>query len=155
MMIGLGYDAHRLVEGRNLVIGGVAIEYEKGLLGHSDGDVLCHAIADAVLGAANLGDIGEHFPPGDPEWAGISGPDLLRRVNALLDARDLAVLSLDATLILEEPKIAGHKLKMRQLIAEAFEIDASTVSIKASTNESMGFVGRGEGAAALSVAVVG
>ena len=155
MMIGLGYDAHRLVTGRDLVIGGVAIDYEKGLLGHSDGDVLCHAIADAILGAANLGDIGDYFPPGDPQWAGISGPALLGHVGELLAEHDLSVQRVDATLILEAPKISPHKQKMRELIADALRIDISVVSIKASTNEGMGFVGRGEGAAAISIAVVG
>lgn len=155
MMIGLGYDAHRLVTGRDLVIGGVVIDYEKGLLGHSDGDVLCHAIADAILGAANLGDIGDHFPPGDPQWTGISGPVLLAHVSEFLAEHDLSVQRVDATLILEAPKISPYKERMRELIADALRIENSAISIKASTNEGMGFVGRGEGAAAISIAVVG
>jgi len=154
MMIGLGYDAHRLVEGRDLVIGGVTIEYHKGLLGHSDGDVLCHAIADAILGAANLGDIGEHFVPGDPKWAGVSGPELLRHVKELLSDQNLVVQRVDATLILEAPKIATYKGRMREYIAGALALEVSATSIKASTNEGMGFVGRGEGAAAIAIAVV-
>jgi 2-C-methyl-D-erythritol 2,4-cyclodiphosphate synthase len=151
---GIGYDAHRLAKGRRLVLGGVEIASERGLEGHSDADVLCHAIADAVLGAAGLGDIGHHFPNSDESIKGISSLDILRRVIVLLAQKQARVINVDATLIAEAPKIAPYLEEMRQIIADALSISPSNISIKATTNEGLGAIGRDEGMAAMAVAMV-
>ena len=145
MRIGMGYDVHRLVEGRDLIIGGVKIPYEKGLLGHSDADVLLHAIMDALLGAAALGDIGKHFPDTDPAYKGISSVKLLVHVAGLLKENGYAVGNIDATIIAQKPKMAPHIPKMRENIAKALGIEISQLNIKATTEEGLGFTGQGEG----------
>jgi 2-C-methyl-D-erythritol 2,4-cyclodiphosphate synthase len=152
--VGIGYDVHRFAEGRRLVLGGVAIPHAQGLLGHSDADVLLHAIADAILGAAALGDIGQHFPPSDPRFKDADSLDLLQRVAELVRAAGFHVVNLDATVIAEAPKIMPHAPAMRAKIAAAVGIPVSSVSVKATTNEGMGFVGRGEGIAALATAAL-
>ena len=149
--IGTGYDVHRLVPGRRLVLGGVEIEYEKGLLGHSDADVLLHAISDALLGAAALGDIGQHFPDSDPRYKGISSLKLLAHAGELLRSNGYEIGNIDATLIAERPKISPYKERMRNNIADALLIDPERVSVKATTEEGLGFTGRGEGIAAQAV----
>jgi 2-C-methyl-D-erythritol 2,4-cyclodiphosphate synthase len=151
---GIGYDAHRLVEGRKLILGGVEIPHSRGLEGHSDADVLIHAIADALLGALGEGDIGHHFPNTDESIRGISSIDILRRVSDLLGSKNARAVNVDATLIAEAPKIAAHIPAMRQRIAEAMKTDATHISIKATTNEGLGTIGRGEGMAAMAVAMV-
>jgi 2-C-methyl-D-erythritol 2,4-cyclodiphosphate synthase len=148
---GIGWDSHRLVEGRPLILGGVTIPYERGLAGHSDADVLAHAVIDALLGAAGLGDIGEHFPDTDPRWAGADSVDLLRRVVGLVaDARH-AIAHVDATVVMERPKLGPHRAEIRASLSGAIGIPVERVNVKASTGEGMGFVGRGEGVAALAV----
>jgi 2-C-methyl-D-erythritol 2,4-cyclodiphosphate synthase len=151
---GIGWDVHRLVPGRPLVLGGVTVPSELGLDGHSDADVLTHAIIDALLGAAGAGDIGEHFPDTDQQWKDADSLALLRHVDALLSERGLSVVNVDATVILERPKLAEHKQAMRERIADALELDPRRVNVKATRGEGMGFVGRVEGAAALAVAAV-
>ncbi len=153
--IGMGYDIHRIVAGRPLVLGGVRFESEWGLDGHSDADVLLHAIGDAVLGAGGLGDLGDHFPPGDPRWKDASSLDLLARIRALLVAKGLRVLNVDAMVVAEAPKLAPRRAEMLANIAAALEVDASQVSVKATTNEQLGALGRREGIAAMAVALVG
>jgi 2-C-methyl-D-erythritol 2,4-cyclodiphosphate synthase len=152
--VGLGIDFHRFSPGRKLFLGGVEIPHELGLEGHSDADVLLHAICDALLGAAALGDIGVHFPPGDPAYAGISSLELLRRVRELLRGSGFAPQQVDATVIAEAPKISPHVAAMREAIASVLGIPRENVSIKATTPERMGALGRGEGIAALAVALV-
>lgn len=152
--IGIGYDVHRLVEGRPLILGGVQIAHPRGLAGFSDADVLLHAVMDAILGAAALGDIGQHFPPGDPQYRAASSLALLRRVRTLVAAAGWQVVNLDVTVVAEAPRVAPHAAEMRRLIAEAAGVDAEAVSIKATTNERLGFVGRGEGIAALAAALL-
>ena len=152
--VGIGYDVHRLVEGRGLILGGVEIPYHLGLEGHSDADVLCHAIADAVLGAIGERDIGHHFPNTDASIRGISSLDILRQTAALLRERSVRVVNVDATLIAEAPKIAPHIVHMRANIAAAFGMPPRHIGIKATTNEGLGFLGRGEGIAAMAVASV-
>lgn len=154
MRIGQGFDAHALVAGRKLVIGGVEIPHEKGLAGHSDADVLIHAVCDALLGAAGLGDIGAHFPDTDQRFKDIDSRKLLREVVRLLAANDLRVLNIDATIIAQAPKMSPHILKMRNNIAADVGIPAVDVNIKAKTTEKLGFVGRGEGIAAEAVALL-
>lgn len=154
MRIGTGYDVHRLVEGRALIIGGVDIPYEKGLLGHSDADVLVHAIMDALLGAAALGDIGKHFPDSDEAYRGISSIALLKHVKRLLDEEFYFVQNIDATIIAQRPKFAPYLRTMVQNIAEALEIDEKQVNIKATTEEGLGFTGSGEGIAAQAVCLL-
>ncbi len=154
MRIGFGYDVHKLVAGRKLIIGGVDIPNPKGLEGHSDADVLLHAIADALLGAAAMGDIGKHFPDTELKWKGASSLDLLKRVSEIVVAADYRIINIDATLVLESPKIAPHVLTMRENIARSAGITAGQVSVKATTSEGMGFVGAGEGAAAYAVAAI-
>jgi len=149
--IGTGYDVHRLVEGRKLILGGVDIPHDKGLLGHSDADVLLHAVCDALLGAAGLGDIGVHFPDTDQKYRGISSIALLQEVVAKLSGQGLRVNNLDATIIAERPKLAPHIPAMVKNIAGAVNTDASAVNIKATTTEGLGFAGRGEGIAATAV----
>ena len=152
--IGHGYDVHRLVEGRRLVLGGVEIPYEKGLLGHSDADVLLHAISDALLGAAALGDIGKHFPDKDPAYKDADSLALARKVALLLLENDYKIINVDATVIAEAPKIAPYIEEMRKNIARAIGVDVSSVSIKATTEEGLGFTGKKEGIAALAVALI-
>jgi 2-C-methyl-D-erythritol 2,4-cyclodiphosphate synthase len=151
-LIGFGYDTHRLVAGRPLIIGGVHVEHDVGLEGHSDADVLTHAIIDAILGAAGLGDIGEHFPDTDERWRGADSIDLLRRAGELVAGEGLRVVNVDATVVLERPKLAPHRAAMRGRLAAALGLDERAVNVKATRGEGMGFVGRGEGASALAVA---
>jgi 2-C-methyl-D-erythritol 2,4-cyclodiphosphate synthase len=151
---GIGYDVHRLVAGRALVLGGVEIPHPLGLEGHSDADVLCHAIADAILGAAGEPDIGHLFPNTDQSIRGICSLEILRRVRALLDEKSIDLNNVDATLVAEEPKIAPHLALMKERVGNALGLSPSRVGIKATTNESMGFTGRGEGMAALATACV-
>ncbi len=150
--IGFGYDVHRLAAGRKLILGGVHIPHTKGLQGHSDADVLLHAVCDAILGAAALGDIGKHFPDTDRKYKGISSLTLLRRVRALLKEHRFQVSNIDSTIVLERPKISPHIVRMRRNIATALGIAPASVSVKATTNEGIGFVGREEGCAAYAVA---
>ncbi|MBI5214297.1 MAG: 2-C-methyl-D-erythritol 2,4-cyclodiphosphate synthase [Ignavibacteriae bacterium] len=152
MRFGIGYDVHKFIENRKLILGGVEIPFEKGLDGHSDADVLCHAIADALLGAAALGDIGKHFPDTDPNYEGISSLVLLQHVAGLLKQHQLSVNNIDATLIMEKPKIISFVELMRERIAQSLSIRVADVSIKATTNEGLGFIGKGEGAAAFAIA---
>ncbi len=154
MRIGHGYDVHRLVPARKLILGGVEIPCEKGLLGHSDADVLCHAISDALLGALALGDIGMHFPDTDPAYRGADSVALLRQVAGLLRERGYCVVNIDATVILQRPKIAPFVVRMRENIAAAVQAPVDAVSIKATTSEGMGYEGRGEGATAHAVVLV-
>ena len=154
MRIGTGYDVHKLVEDRALIMGGVVIPYEKGLLGHSDADVLVHAIMDALLGAAALGDIGKHFPDSDERYKGISSIALLKEVKKLLDKELFIVENIDSTIIAQRPKLAPYLQEMRENIAEALEIDVSQVSVKATTEEGLGFTGAGEGIAAQAVCLL-
>jgi 2-C-methyl-D-erythritol 2,4-cyclodiphosphate synthase len=151
---GIGYDVHRLVEGRKLILGGVEIAHSRGLEGHSDADVLCHAIADALLGAIGAGDIGQHFPNTDESIRGISSIEILKQVKGFLAGKKARVVNIDATIIAEEPKIAPHVSAMRKQIANAIDGSESNLSIKATTNEKLGFVGRGQGIAAMAVATV-
>ncbi len=149
--IGHGYDVHRLVDGRKLVIGGVPIPFGKGLLGHSDADVLLHAICDAVLGAAGLGDIGRHFPDSDQRYSGISSVMLLSEAGRLAAAKGFRVNNIDATIVAERPRMAPHIPLMTARIAETLGIDGAAVNVKATTTEGLGFTGRGEGIAAYAV----
>jgi len=151
---GIGYDVHRLVEDRQLILGGVAIAHPRGLEGHSDGDVLSHAIADAMLGAIGAGDIGRHFPNTDESIRGISSIEILKRVTALLAGKRARVVNVDATIIAEAPRIAPHISAMRKKIAQAIDTGEAQVSIKATTNEKLGALGRGEGIAAMAIAMV-
>ena len=152
--IGHGYDAHRLSPGAKLVLGGVAIEFERGLAAHSDGDVVVHALCDALLGAAGLGDIGRHFPDTSPEFAGIDSRILLRRVVALLDDRGFGVVNADLTVIAQAPRLAPHLGEMRARLASDLGIATGEVNVKATTTEGMGFCGRGEGIATHAVALI-
>ena len=154
MRIGTGYDAHRLEAGRKLVLGGVVVPFEKGLAGHSDADVLVHAVCDALLGAAGLGDIGRHFPDTDPAYKDIYSIRLLEAVGAAIRHRGYAVVNIDATILAQAPKLAPHLETMAGNIAAALDIAADDVNIKATTTEGLGFVGRGEGMAAMSVAML-
>ena len=150
----MGYDVHRLVEERDLILGGVRIPYEKGLLGHSDADVLLHAIMDALLGAAALGDIGRHFPDTDPAYKGASSLRLLVRVGELIGEEGYVVGNIDATIIAQKPKMAPHIEEMRKNVAETLGIDISQVNIKATTEEGLGFTGTGEGISSQAVAAL-
>ena len=154
MRIGQGYDVHKLVEGRNLILGGVTIPYEKGLLGHSDADVLVHAIMDALLGAAALGDIGQHFPDTDPRYKGISSIELLKHVGALLDENHYLIENIDATIICQRPKLAPYRPQMAANIAEALHLNIRQVSIKATTEEGLGFTGSGEGISSQAITLL-
>jgi 2-C-methyl-D-erythritol 2,4-cyclodiphosphate synthase len=154
MRIGIGYDIHPFGEKRPLKLGGVEVEREEGLRGHSDADVLLHAIIDALLGAAGLGDIGQHFPPDDPSFKGADSLALLRQVVRLLGAVGYSVENVDATVVAERPKLQPHIPRMRQLIAAALGIQETSVSIKATTSEGLGALGRGEGIAALATALI-
>ena len=153
-MTGIGYDVHRFAENRPLVLGGVTIPHTHGLEGHSDADVLCHAIADAVLGAMGLPDIGHYFPPGDPACKGISSLKILEKCRELADQLGRVIINVDSTLVAEAPKILPHREAMRTNIGAALGIPPERVGIKATTNETMGFIGRNEGIAALAVAQV-
>lgn len=152
MRIGMGYDVHRLTEGRDLILGGVKIPYEKGLLGHSDADVLVHAVMDALLGAAGLGDIGRHFPDTDPSYRGISSLKLLEHVGKLLEDKLYVIGNIDATIIAQQPKMAPYISWMRECIAKTLHIEMDQINIKATTEEGLGFSGRGEGISAQAVA---
>lgn len=154
MRIGQGYDVHRLVEGRDLIIGGVKIEHPTGLLGHSDADVLLHAICDAMLGAAALGDIGKHFPDSDPAYKGIDSRKLLRLCRDKLTERGYKVVNLDATIIAQAPKMRPHIDRMRENIASDIGIDLDCVNVKATTEEHLGFTGRGEGISSSAVCLI-
>ena len=154
MRIGSGYDVHRLVEGRDLIIGGVKIDYEKGLDGHSDADVLLHAIMDALLGAAALGDIGLHFPDNDDKYKGISSMALLKEVGTKISDKGYEIGNIDATIIAQAPKMRPHIDQMRKNISEALQIDIDQVNIKATTEEKLGFTGRQEGIAASAIALI-
>ncbi len=151
---GIGYDIHRLAEGRKLILGGVEIAHSRGLEGHSDADVLSHAIADALLGAIGAGDIGQHFPNTDESIRGIDSIEILKHVSKLLAEKKTRPLNIDATIIAEEPKIAPHIAAMRKIIASAIGVSDSNISVKATTNEKLGALGRGEGIAAMAVATV-
>jgi len=153
--VGLGYDVHRLAPGRPLILGGVHVPHGRGLLGHSDADALIHAICDALLGAAGLGDIGTHFPDSDEAYRGISSVELLRRVVEMLRERRFRPINVDATVIAERPKLAAHFPKMRERLAEALEIPGDCVGLKATTHEGLGALGREEGIAAVSVCLIG
>lgn len=154
MRIGQGYDVHRLVEGRKLILGGVEIPYEKGLLGHSDADVIVHAIMDALLGAAALGDIGEHFPDTDEKYKGISSIKLLEHVGKLLSDSMYVIGNIDATIIAQRPKLAPYKEEMVENIAKALNISKNQINIKATTEEGLGFTGRGEGISSQAIALL-
>ena len=154
MRIGMGYDVHKLVENRDLILGGVKIPYEKGLLGHSDADVLLHAIMDALLGAAALGDIGKHFPDTDPAYKGASSMELLKQVGALIEQNLYVIGNIDATIIAQRPKMAPHIEKMRENVAEALGIEKDQINIKATTEEGLGFTGSGEGISSQAIAAL-
>lgn len=154
MRIGHGYDVHKLAENRELIIGGVNIPYEKGLLGHSDADVLLHAICDSLLGAAALGDIGKHFPDTDPEFRGIDSMLLLKNVAELLKEKGYKIINIDATVLAQRPKLSPYILKMRENIASVVGVDADCVSVKATTEEGLGFTGEGLGIAAHAVCLI-
>jgi 2-C-methyl-D-erythritol 2,4-cyclodiphosphate synthase len=152
--IGQGYDVHRLVAGRRLVLGGEEIPFERGLDGHSDADVLLHALGDALLGAASLGDLGAHFPPGDAQWKDASSVDLLERIVRLVEEAGFVVGNCDLTLLAEAPKLAPHRDRIRERIARILKIEPAAVGLKATTNERLGAIGRGEGIAALAVVLI-
>lgn len=154
MRIGIGFDMHPFATGRRLMLGGVEVPHEAGLAGHSDADVLLHAVMDALLGAAALGDIGQHFPSDDPQWKDADSRDLLRRVVAMLRERGHAVGNIDATVIAQEPRLAPHIEAMRAAIAEDLGVAVDCVSVKATTTDGLGAIGRGEGVAALAVALL-
>ena len=154
MRVGMGYDVHKLVEGRDLIMGGVNIPYEKGLLGHSDADVLLHAISDALLGAAALGDIGKHFPDTDPKYKGADSLKLLEHVGKLLDEKLYVIENIDATIIAQRPKMAPHIPQMRENIAKALGLDVDQVNVKATTEEGLGFTGSGEGISSQAICAI-
>lgn len=150
----MGYDVHRLVENRDLIIGGVNIPYERGLAGHSDADVLIHAIMDSILGAAALGDIGKHFPDTDPQYKGASSIALLKHVSGLIKEKGYEIINIDATIIAQSPKMAPHIWAMRENIAKALNIDVDQVNVKATTEEGLGFTGKGEGISSQSICLL-
>jgi len=154
MRIGMGYDVHRLVENRDLILGGVNIPYEKGLLGHSDADVLLHAIMDSLLGATALGDIGKHFPDTDPKYKGISSINLLKEVGVLIHDNGYSINNIDSTIIAQAPKMAPHIQTMRENIAKALNISLDKINVKATTEEGLGFTGTGEGISSQSICLV-
>lgn len=151
-LAGIGYDSHRLAEGRRLILGGVDIPSELGLEGHSDADVLTHAVIDALLGAAGLGDIGEHFPDTDERWRDADSLELLRSVVAVISAAGLKVVNIDCTVVMERPKLGPHRAEIRVRLAQVLGLEEKRVNVKATTGEGIGFVGRGEGVAALAIA---
>jgi 2-C-methyl-D-erythritol 2,4-cyclodiphosphate synthase len=152
VLVGIGYDSHRLAAGRRLILGGVEIPHEQGLDGHSDADVLTHAVIDALLGAAGLGDIGEHFPDTDERFSGADSLELLETALASVAAAGLEVINVDCTIVMQEPKLGAHKQAIRTSLATALGLPEARVNVKASTGEGIGFVGRGEGVAALAIA---
>lgn len=154
MRIGSGYDVHRLVKGRALVLGGVTIDFELGLLGHSDADVLVHSLCDALLGAAGLGDIGLHFPDSDPKFKDISSLVLLKECNVLLKEQGFTVSNVDCTVFAERPRLAPHRFAMEKILADTLDIQPDRVNVKATTTEGLGFAGRGEGIAAHTVVLI-
>ena len=154
MRVGMGYDVHKLVEGRDLILGGVCIPYEKGLLGHSDADVLLHAIMDALLGAAALGDIGQHFPDTDATFKGADSMELLKQVGKMLEEKLYVIENIDATIIAQRPKMMPHIPKMRENIANALHIDVEQVNVKATTEEGMGFTGTGDGISSQAICLI-
>ncbi len=154
MRVGLGYDVHKLVVGRKLILGGETIPFHKGLLGHSDADVLVHAVCDALLGAAGLGDIGDHFPDTSPEFKDADSMDLLRKCRAMIHGIDLYPINLDITVFAEAPKLATHKTKMEKNLADALKVVPQRINIKATTTEGLGPVGRGEGIAAMCIVLL-
>lgn len=154
MRIGMGYDVHRLTDGRKLILGGVEIPFEKGLLGHSDADVLLHAVMDALLGAAGLGDIGKHFPDTDPAYKGISSIKLLEAVAQLLDKEGYVIENIDATIIAQRPKMRPYIDQMTENIAEALKVEQQQINVKATTEEGLGFTGSGEGISAQAVCMI-
>jgi 2-C-methyl-D-erythritol 2,4-cyclodiphosphate synthase len=154
MRVGIGYDVHPLAEGRRLVLGGVEVPFERGLAGHSDGDVLVHAIIDALLGAAALGDIGTHFPSSDPKYKDVSSISLLRQIGALLRERGWGVGNIDATIVAERPRLSPFVERMRKLMGQTLGIATEQIAVKAKTTDGLGFAGRGEGVAAYAVALV-
>lgn len=154
LRIGIGYDVHAFAHGRDLVIGGVTIPHERGLAGHSDADVLVHAVMDAILGALREGDIGRLFPDSDPAYRGISSIELLRRVAGVMAERGFRLLDADSVLVLEAPKIAPHREAMRAMVADALGVDVSAIGIKATTTEGLGFEGKGEGVGAQAVVLL-
>ncbi|MBQ3514206.1 MAG: 2-C-methyl-D-erythritol 2,4-cyclodiphosphate synthase [Lachnospiraceae bacterium] len=151
MRVGMGYDVHKLVEGRDLILGGVKIPYEKGLLGHSDADVLLHAIMDALLGAAALGDIGQHFPDTAEEYKGADSMELLKKVRELIEEKLYIIENIDATIIAQKPKLAPYREAMKKNICDALNIEEEQVNIKATTEEGLGFTGSGEGISAQAI----
>jgi len=151
-LVGIGYDSHRLAAGRRLVIGGVEIPHGEGLDGHSDADVLAHAVIDALLGAAGLGDIGEHFPDTDERWRNADSMALLAHVVATVREQDMTIVNVDCTLVMQAPKLGSHRVAIRESLAAVLECELRRVNVKASTGEGIGFVGRGEGVAALAIA---
>jgi len=154
LRVGIGYDCHRLVAGRKLILGGVEIPFEKGLAGHSDGDVLTHAICDALLGAAGLGDLGQHFPDTDARWKDANSLDLLAQVVELLAVRRLRVAQVDSVVVAEKPKLAGYFEQMRTVLAEKLRLPAAQLNVKAKTSEGLGAIGRGEAMAAHAVVLL-
>jgi len=154
MRIGMGYDVHRLVEGRKLVLGGVTIPFEKGLLGHSDADVLVHAVCDALLGAAGLGDIGLHFPDTDSEYKDVASIKILAKTYELISAKGFAIMNLDSTIFADAPKLSPYRDAMQKNISRTIEIEQNRVNIKATTFEGLGMIGKGEGIGAMCVALI-
>lgn len=154
MRIGIGYDIHRLAPGRKLVLGGTVIPFEKGLLGHSDADVLVHAVCDALLGAAGLGDIGLHYPDSDPRYKNISSLKLLARVNTMVRNKGFTIRNVDTIIFAEAPKIGPYRKSMQENLAAAVEVDPGCINIKATTTEGLGIIGKGEGIGAMSVALI-
>lgn len=154
MRIGIGYDSHRFVDGRKLILGGVEIPHAQGLAGHSDADAVAHAITDAMLGAAALGDIGTHFPPSDEQWRDADSLNLLRRASVLLEERGYQVVNVDVTVVCEAPRIGPHVGAMRETLAAVLGIGTQHVSVKGKTNEGMGWIGRGEGIAVVATALI-
>ena len=154
MQIGIGYDVHRLVTGRQLILGGVLIPFEKGLLGHSDADVLVHAVCDALLGSVGLGDIGLHFPDTDPQYKNISSLKLLAQTNEMVRQKGFTICNIDTTIFAEAPKIGPYRDTMQKNLAHAVEVDPGCINIKATTTEGLGIIGQGEGIGAMSVVLV-
>ena len=154
LRVGFGHDAHRLTEGRDLILGGVKIPHEKGLLGHSDADVLSHAVGEAILGALALGDLGTHFPDTDQKYKDVSSLEILSMINDLAEKENASIINIDSTIVAEEPRMSGYISRMRKNIADALKIDTDFVSVKATTTEGMGFAGAKEGMAAYAVVLV-